>query len=175
MKVIRLGADNSLIEESRPIPVAGAGEILIQVHAAGVTPTELLWYPTTHKKNGDPRNEAVPCHEFSGVVAAIDDSASAFQVGDKVFGMNDWYAEGALAEYCVTVPSFVAPMPHQLSFAQSASVPIGALTAWQGLFERAKLAPGDRVLIHGGAGAVGLYAVQFANLHGAQVIATAST
>lgn len=174
MNVMCLAAGNSLIEENRPVPVPGEGEILIQVHAAGVTPTELIWYPTTRTKNGDPRTGAVPCHEFSGVVAAVGDSGGEFHVGDNVFGMNDWFAEGALAEYCITVPSSVAPLPDTLSHAQAASVPIGALTAWQGLFDRAKLVAGDRVLIHGGAGAVGLYAVQLAHLHGAHVIATAS-
>ncbi len=175
MKVICLVAGNSLIEETRPVPAPGAGEILIRVHAAGVTPTELIWYPSTHTQSGEPRAAAVPCHEFSGVVAALGDPASAFQVGDKVFGMNDWFAEGALAEYCVTVPSSVALLPADLSHVQAASVPIGALTAWQGLFERANLAPADRILIHGGAGSVGLYAVQLAHLHGAYVTATASS
>ena len=174
MKVICLATGNSLVEETRPVPSPGAGEILIQVHAAGVTPTELIWYPTTHTKSGDPRTAAVPCHEFSGVVAALGDSASGFRVGDKVFGMNDWFAEGALAEYCVTVPSSVALVPEHLSHAKAASVPIGALTAWQGLFDRAKLVPGEKILIHGGAGAVGLYAVQLARMKGAHVIATAS-
>ena len=175
MKVICLAAGNSLLEETRPVPAPGAGEILIQVYAAGVTPTELIWYPTTRTKGGDPRTAAVPCHEFSGVVAALGDSAGGFQIGDKVFGMNDWFAEGALAEYCVTVPSSVALLPDHLSHVEAASVPIGALTAWQGLFDRSKLAAGERVLVHGGAGAVGHYAVQLAHLHGARVIATASS
>ena len=174
MKAICLAAGLSMIEETRPIPVPAAGEILIRVYATGVTPTELTWYPTTQTKSGDSRKGAVPCHEFSGVVAALGDPDSPLQVGEKVFGMNDWFAEGALAEYCVTVPSSVAPLPSHLTHVEAASVPISALTAWQGLFERAELVAGDRVLIHGGAGAVGLYAVQLAHLHGAHVIATVS-
>jgi len=174
MKVMCLAAGNSLVEETRPVPAPGTDEILIQVHAAGVTPTETIWYPTTYTKGGTPRTGAVPCHEFSGVVAAVGDSASGFRVGDRVFGMNDWFAEGALAEYCVTVPSSVALVPQHLSHASAATVPIGALTAWQGLFDKAKLAAGERILIHGGAGAVGHYAVQLAHLHGAHVLTTVS-
>jgi NADPH:quinone reductase-like Zn-dependent oxidoreductase len=175
MKVICVAAGNSLSEENRPVPVPRAGEILVRVYAAGVTPSEVIWYPATHTKNGGPRTATVPCHEFSGLVAALGDPTSTFAVGERVFGMNDWFAEGALAEYCVTVPSSVAPLPANLSHVQAASVPIGALTAWQGLFDRAKLRPGDRILIHGAAGAVGLYAVQLARLHGTHVIATASS
>jgi NADPH:quinone reductase-like Zn-dependent oxidoreductase len=88
--------------------------------------------------------------------------------------MNDWFDEGATAEYCTTIPSSIARKPATLSHAEAASVPISALTAWQGLFERAKLQAGERVLVHGGAGAVGAYVVQFAKWHGAEVIATAS-
>lgn len=89
--------------------------------------------------------------------------------------MNDWFSEGATAEYCVTAPSAVASKPSLLSHVEAASVPIGALTAWQGLFERAKLQPGERLLVHGGAGAVGVFAVQLARDRGAHVIATASS
>jgi NADPH:quinone reductase-like Zn-dependent oxidoreductase len=88
--------------------------------------------------------------------------------------MNDWFSDGAMAEYCVAPVSAVAPKPLRLSHAEAASVPISALTAWQGLLDRARVQAGDRVLVHGGAGAVGAYAVQLARLHGARVIATAS-
>lgn len=163
------------IESPQPAP----GELLIRVHAAGVTPTELLWYPTTHQKSGEPREHAVPGHEFSGVVAAIGaetgaDAGVDFAIGQEVFGMNDWFADGATAEFCCTVPSAVAPKPANLTQVEAASIPIGALTAWQGLFDRAKLQPGERVLIHGGSGAVGVLAIQLAKWRGARVITTAS-
>ena len=88
--------------------------------------------------------------------------------------MNDWYVDGATAEFCITLPQNIARKPAILSHEAAASVPIGALTSWQGLIDRAKLAPGERVLIHGGAGAVGLYAVQLAHICGARVITTVS-
>ena len=155
-------------------PDASLGEILVQVHAAAVTPTELLWYPTTHTKSGTARMHAVPGHEFSGVIAAIGKDVQHFEVGDEVYGMNDWFADGATAEFCITLPQNIARKPATLSHEVAASVPIGALTSWQGLIDRAKLEPGERVLVHGGAGAVGLYAVQLARIRGARVITTVS-
>lgn len=88
--------------------------------------------------------------------------------------MNDWFADGATAEFCITLPQNIARKPATLSHEAAASVPIGALTSLQGLMDRARLDPGERVLVHGGAGAVGLYALQFAHLRGARVITTVS-
>jgi NADPH:quinone reductase-like Zn-dependent oxidoreductase len=154
-------------------PAPGPGQLLIQVAAVGVTPTELLWYPTTHTQTGEPRLNAVPGHEFSGRVAAAGTGVEA-PVGREVFGMNDWFDNGATAEFCVTVATSVAPKPARLTHADAASVPIGALTAWQGLYEKSRLQPGERILIHGGAGAVGVFAIQLARRSGAEVIVTAS-
>jgi len=163
-----------LIPATVPRPEPGEGELLVRVRATGVTPSELLWYPTTHTKEGGKRTSTVPGHEFSGVIAALDTSTKDFNVGDEIYGMNDWFADGATAEFCLTQPQNVALKPKSLTHEVAATVPIGALTAWQGLFDRAKIRSGDRVLIHGAAGAVGLFAVQLAHLHGAYVIATAS-
>jgi NADPH:quinone reductase-like Zn-dependent oxidoreductase len=177
MKVFRLSEVSGkqvLIDATMPRPQAGRGELLIRVFAAGVTPTELLWYPTTHTKAGETRSGAIPGHEFSGVVEETAGDAAVGAVGDFVFGMNDWFADGATAEYCLAPYSGVAPKPRTLTHAEAATVPISALTAWQGLIDRAKLQPGERVLVHGGAGAVGIFAVQLAKLHGAHVTATAS-
>ena len=157
-----------------PQPQAQEGELLIRVRAAGVTPTELLWYPTIHTKQGTLRVRAVPGHEFSGSVAAAGKGSQGFSVGDEIYGMSDWFADGATAEFCVTQPQNIALKPKSLTHELAATVPIGALTAWQGLFERARMQSGERVLIHGAAGSVGLFAVQLAHLRGAYVIATAS-
>jgi NADPH:quinone reductase-like Zn-dependent oxidoreductase len=157
-----------------PQPIPGDGEILIQVIAAGVTPTELLWYPTFRTKDGQRRIHAIPGHEFSGVIAGLGRDVQGFSVGDEVYGMNDWFAQGATAEYCVAVASGIALKPAILSHTEAATIPIGGLTAWQGLFDRAKLQIGERVLVHGGAGAVGAFVIQIAKLQGADVIATAT-
>ncbi len=172
MKVVRLeslASEPVLIQNIAPQPVPGHNEVLIRVCAAAVTPTELLWYPTSHTKLGATRSGAIPGHEFSGVVAAGN-----LAPGLEVFGMNDWFSDGAMAEYCVAPVSAVAPKPLKLSHVEAASVPISALTAWQGLLDRAKIKSGERVLVHGGAGAVGAFVVQLARFNGARVIATAS-
>jgi NADPH:quinone reductase-like Zn-dependent oxidoreductase len=175
MKAMRLSDSTALpvlVEENIAQPQPGRGELMIKVYAAGVTSKELLWYPTAHNKNGETRRRAVPGHEFSGVVVVAD--VESFKVGEEVYGMNDWFADGATAEFCITQPESVAPKPAKLTHIEAASVPISALTAWQGLLDRAKLQPGERVLVHGGAGAVGMFAIQLARLHGAQVTTTAS-
>jgi NADPH:quinone reductase-like Zn-dependent oxidoreductase len=133
---------------------------------------ELLWEPTTHTRSGENRCHAIPGHEFSGTVAVVGGGADGV-VGKEVFGMNDWYAQGATAEYCCTVPAAVAPKPARITHVEATSVPIDALTAWQGLFDRAQLQAGERVLIHGGAGAVGVLAFQLARRRGADVLTTA--
>lgn len=165
----------ALIATELPRPRPGEGEVLISVRAAGVTPTELQWYPTSHTKDGTPREGAVPGHEFSGVVAELGKNANGFEVGQEIYGLNDWFADGATAEFCLTTPQSIAGKPATLTHEAAATVPIGALTAWQGLLERAKIQPGERVLIQGAAGAVGIFAVQLAHLHGAHVIGTASS
>jgi NADPH:quinone reductase-like Zn-dependent oxidoreductase len=177
MKAMLINKDGQgpvLTQVELPRPEAGSGEILVHVYAAGVTPTELLWYPTTHTKSGTVRGHTVPGHEFSGVIAAVGKDVRDFEIGDEVYGMNDWFADGATAEFCITLPRNIARKPATLSHEAAASVPIGALTSWQGLIDRAKLAAGERVLVHGGAGAVGLYAVQLARIRGARVITTVS-
>ena len=165
MRSLQLADSGNLIESDVPQPVPREGEVLIRVRAAGVTPTELIWYPTSHTKSGAKRTRAIPSHEFSGEIA---------ETGEEVYGMSDWFEEGSLAEYCVTQPALIAPKPQSLNHAEAASVPIGALTAWQGLFDRGKLKAGESVLVHGGAGAVGVFAIQLARSRGAHVITTVS-
>lgn len=158
-----------------PQPTPGSEDVLIRVYAAGVTTTELGWYPTTHQKSGETRSNAIPGHEFSGIVAAIGAGVKDLSIGQDVYGMNDWFANGATAEFCITQPSSIAPKPVSLSYEEAATVPIGALTAWQGLFDHGKLQPNERVLVQGAAGGVGIFAVQLARRHGAYVVATTST
>jgi NADPH:quinone reductase-like Zn-dependent oxidoreductase len=156
-------------------PTPGKTEVLIRVHAAGIIATELKWEPTTQTKTGARRSNAIPSHEFSGVIAGRGDAVNDFNIGQTVYGMNDWYADGALAEFCLTQPSSIAPRPLTLTCEEAATVPISALTAWQGLFDHARLEPKEKILIHGGSGGVGTFAVQLARRHGAQIIATTST
>jgi NADPH:quinone reductase-like Zn-dependent oxidoreductase len=174
MKAMELTEELALRLVTRQVPEPQPGELLIQVSAVGVTPTERFWYPTTHNADGTARSNAIPGHEFAGTVAKLGAVGAGYSVGDAVFGLNDWFREGATAEFCVTKPANLSLKPSSLSDSEAASTPISVLTAWQGLHQRAKLQEGERVLIHGGAGAVGLFAVQLARSRGAYVIATSS-
>jgi NADPH:quinone reductase-like Zn-dependent oxidoreductase len=131
--------------------------------------------PTWTTRAGKPRPfPIIPGHEFSGEVHALGSGVNDVAVGDAVFGVNDWFGDGAQAEFCVARSADVAPKPTSIDHVTAAVVPISALTAWQGLVERAKLTRGKRVLVHGAAGNVGLFAVQIAHGIGAHVIGTAS-
>src|SRR5512135_3311532 len=178
MKAIRLharGGPEAFAYEEAPQPHAGEGEVLVRVHAAGVIQTELSWVPTWTTRAGKPRPlPVIPGHEFSGEVAALGAGVKDAGVGDLVYGLNDWYRDGASAEFCVARVADIAGKPTSIDHVQAAATPISALTAWQGLVERAGLAAGQRVLIHGAAGGVGTLAVQLARWRGARVTATAS-
>ncbi len=178
MKVMRLAGSPdmaSFVEADVRRPRPGPGQVLVRVYATGVTPGELQWYPSAHTKAGEPRERPIPGHEFSGVVAELGEGVSGLDIGQAVYGMNDWFADGATAEFCLAEPDGIALKPCRLTHVEAASVPIAALTAWQGLFARATLQSGERVLVHGGSGAVGAFAVQLANHRGAHVSATCSS
>ena len=179
MKAVYLdkkGGADSLISGEIQQPSPNAGQVLVKVHATAVMPTEVQWSPTFQTRSGDPRPFPIVLgHEFSGVVEGHSSSDSRFTVGEEVFGINDWFINGAQAEYCVVDESGLAQKPKSLKHTESAGVPISALTAWQGLFEKANLQRGQDILIHGAAGSVGTFAVQLACRHGARVIATASS
>ena len=178
MKAIGLrarGGPEALAYGEVPQPRPGEGEVLVRVHAAGVIQTELSWVPTWATPAGEPRPfPVIPGHEFSGEIAALGTGVRDAGVGDSVYGLNDWYRDGASAEFCVARVADIAGKPTSVDHVHAAAAPISALTAWQGLVERARLAAGERVLIHGAAGGVGTLAVQLARWRGARVTATAS-
>jgi NADPH:quinone reductase-like Zn-dependent oxidoreductase len=178
MRAIRLhqvGGSESLLHEDALKPSPKDNQVLVRVYATAITPTEFAWYPTFHSPEGTTRPFPIILgHEFSGVVEAIGPAGMDVQVGDAVYGLSDWFIDGAQAEYCLTVPANIAPKPASLDHVQAAAVPISALTAWQALIDRAQLSQGQRVLIHGAAGGVGSVAVQLARHQKAHVIATAS-
>jgi NADPH:quinone reductase-like Zn-dependent oxidoreductase len=178
MKAIKLqqaGGPESLLYGDVLKPVVKNNQVLVQVCATAITPTEFDWYPTFHTPEGGIRPFPIILgHEFSGVVEAVGSDCMGVQEGDPVYGLSDWFIDGAQAEYCLTVPANIAPKPVTLQHVQAAAVPISALTAWQALIERARLLEGQRVLIHGAAGGVGSIAMQLARRQRAHVIATAS-
>jgi NADPH:quinone reductase-like Zn-dependent oxidoreductase len=177
MKAIRLhgSRNNATVSlDEIPMPKVGAGEVLVRVHATAVTQGELEWYPTWHTPDGDSRLNAVPSHEFSGIIEELAPDVQGLETSEAVYGLNSWFIDGAAAEYCVTTPAEIAPKPSTIDHLQAAVVPISGLTAWQALFDHGKLEAGQKVLIHGGAGAVGGFAIQLAVWKGASVGTTVS-
>lgn len=170
MQAIRLhSADGpaGLVFEQVEMPQPKEAEALVRVHAAAITRDELDW-PVK-------RLPAIPSYEFSGVVVELGRNVEGLVVGDEVYALSGFDRDGAAAEYIVVQDEFLAPKPKTLDHIHSASVPLAALTAWQGLFEHGRLTKGQRVLIHGAAGGVGSFAVQLARHYGAHVTGTVSS
>jgi NADPH:quinone reductase-like Zn-dependent oxidoreductase len=148
--------------------------VLVRVYATGVIANELKWDATYQTKAGNPRALPIPGRDLSGVVEEVGHGVTTFVPGSEVYAMLDFCCDGAEAEYTIALPNELAPKPVTLDHVQAAAVPLSALTAWQGLFEYAKLVAGQTVMIHGAAGGVGVFAVQLARWAGAHVIANAS-
>jgi NADPH:quinone reductase-like Zn-dependent oxidoreductase len=166
------GGPEQLVYEQAPRPVAGPAEALVAVHAAGITFDELTWDESWTTRDGADRTPVIPAHEVSGTVLATGPGVTDPAPGDEVYALIDFDRDGAAAEY-VTVPvSALARRPRSVSHVQAATLPLAALTAWQALVDHAGLARGERVLVQGGAGGVGAYAVQLAAILGGQVTAT---
>lgn len=155
-----------------PLPPAAENDVLVRVHASGFTPGELDWPATWSDRLGHDRTPTVPGHELSGVVAALGYGTTGLDVGQRVFGLGDWARDGSLAEYTAVEARNLAPLPAEIDHAVAAALPVSGLTAWQGLFDHGRLAPGQTVLVHGAAGGVGSLAVQLAREAGARVIGT---
>jgi NADPH:quinone reductase-like Zn-dependent oxidoreductase len=169
MRVLRLcaaGGPEQLAVEDADRPRPGLAEALVRVHAAAITRGELEW-PVD-------RLPAVPSYELSGVVEEVGRGVADVAAGDEVFALTPFDRDGVAAEYASLPAELLVPKPRALGHAESAAIPLPALAAWQGLFDHGRLGADERVLIHGAAGNVGGFAVQFARAAGAHVIGTAS-
>jgi NADPH:quinone reductase-like Zn-dependent oxidoreductase len=156
---------------ARPFPVAG--EVLVKVHAAGVGPWD-AWI-RAGKSALPQRLPLTPGSDLSGEVAALGSGVCDFAVGDQVFGVTNTQFLGAYAQYAVASAAMVAQKPRSVSYVEAASVPVIAITAWQALFDYACLQAGETVVIHGAAGNVGAFAVQFARRARIRSVVTAGT
>jgi NADPH:quinone reductase-like Zn-dependent oxidoreductase len=169
MRVVRQhppGGPQQLALEEADRPRPGSGEALVRVYAAGITRGELEWALD--------RLPAIPSSELSGVVEEVGPGGAGVAAGDEVFALTPFDRDGVAADYAAVPAELLVPRPRALSHAESAAIPLPALTAWQGLFDHGRLDAGQRVLIHGAAGGVGGLAVQLARTAGARVIGTAS-
>ena len=160
------GADpGTLTFERVPVPQAGPGEVLVAVHATTVTAGELSWSDSW---------PIIPAHDLSGVVADVGDGVTDLRRGDDVYGLIAFDRPGAAAEFVAVPAADLAAKPTTVDHSTAATVPLAGLTAWQALVDHANVRAGQHVLVHGGAGGVGTYAVQVAVHCGARVTATAS-
>ena len=169
VRVVEYGGQ--LVFNDVPTPTIARDEILVKIKSTTVNHVDLVKASGTARQVLPIDLPWIPGHEFSGVVEQIGSDVAAYAPGDAVFGTSGM---GAYAEYLAVKPATIAKKPSNLSFEEAASVPVASQTAWQGLFTHAHLEKGQTILIHGGAGAVGGYAVQLASHAGAIVIATAS-
>lgn len=165
------GGPEVLVYESTPRPTPGNGEVLVAVHAAAITFAELTW-PETWASGGVDRTPVIPSHEFSGLVAEVGDGVFGLSVGDEVYGLVPFDRDGAAAEYVSVPATNVAIRPRTVSHVVAAAAVLPALTAWEALVDHANVQPGERVLVHGGAGGVGSFVTQLAAALGARVTAT---
>jgi 2-desacetyl-2-hydroxyethyl bacteriochlorophyllide A dehydrogenase len=159
--------------EQVPVPEPKDGEILVRVIASGVNPADPLILGGKFAREFGTHLPLVLGYDAAGIVVKTGLNVSRVKVGDAVYAYL--LMGGGWAEYCITSEAEAAPVPKSLSFAEAAAVPLAALTAWQALVGTAHLGAGQTVLVHGGSGGVGSFAIQIAKALGARVIATAST
>jgi NADPH:quinone reductase-like Zn-dependent oxidoreductase len=169
------GGPEVLQWEDAARPRAERGEVLIRVHAAGVNPLDLKVRADLLNGSVQHKLPLIPGWDVSGVVDEVGPGVSRFKMDDEVFAMADPTRDGAYADYIAVREAAVAMKPKSLHHVRAAATPLSALAAWRSLFDLGHLESGQRILIHGGSGGVGHFAVQFAKWKGSYVIATSST
>lgn len=172
IQVHHFGGPEVLQLEQKAKPTPKANDVLVRVHAAGVLPADWKRHRGLFEGIHTTTFPYVPGSAFSGVIEAVGDAVSDFSAGQAVFGRTN---NGAYAEYTAAGLELLAVKPEGLNFTDAATLSGGATTAWMTLFDALNLQAGQRILIHGGAGGVGSFAVQFAHWKGAEVISTTST
>jgi NADPH:quinone reductase-like Zn-dependent oxidoreductase len=164
------GGPDQLVCETAPTPEPGTGDALVQVHAASYTPGELQWPSTWIDRRGHDRTPVIPCHEVSGIVCGLGFGATGVSIGDEVYGLTDWYRDGAAAELIAVEARNLALRPRSVDQAAASTLPLAGLTAWQGLFRHGALDDGETLIVLGAGGGVGNLAVQLARHAGARVL-----
>jgi NADPH:quinone reductase-like Zn-dependent oxidoreductase len=169
------GGPEVLKYEEVPRPEPKEDQILVRVIAAGVNPVDAMVRSGMFAKYEKDVFPIIPGADIAGVVEKLGSKITKFKAGDPVFAYVSLKGGGGYAEYALAMERDTAAKPKSLTYVEAAAVPIVALTAWQALIDTAKLSTGQTVLIHGGSGGVGSFAIQIAKARGAKVIATAST
>lgn len=172
-RVLHFGPPSAITNDELPRPEPAAGQLLVNVKAAGVGAWDALV-----REGKSSLHQSLPLilgSELSGVVEAVGADVSGFNLGDPVYGATNEQFTGAYTEYALSSAKMTAQKPKSLNFIEAASTPVVTVTAWQMLFDYARAAAGQTVLIHGAAGNVGAYAVQMAKQAGLHVVATAAS
>ena len=170
VEIVRPGGPEVLVATSRPVPQPGAGEVLIRVAAAGINRPDVL-----QRKGGyapPPGASDLPGLEVAGTVAAVGTEAGRWQVGDPVCAL---VAGGGYAEFCVAPAPQCLPIPAGVTMVEAGGIPETFFTVWTNVFERGRLAAGERLLVHGGSSGIGTTAIQMAKAMGARVFVTAGS
>ena len=170
----RYGPPEVLEVRELPSPVPAAGEVRVRVRAAALNPKDSLIRKGKFRGVTRARFPRLLGYDVSGVVAALGQGVTRFKVGDEVFGMKQAWAGGTIAEEVCMLSEELALKPSKLTFEDAASLPLAGLTALQALRDEGRLKPGQKVLINGGSGGVGVFAIQIARALGAQVTSTSS-
>lgn len=175
VRIHSYGERDVLRYETAPIPAINADDVLVKIHATSINPVD--WkIRKGYLKDFIPYKFPLTLGwDLAGEIVALGENVSGWKVGDAVYGRPDIARDGTYAEFVAVRASEIAHKPAKFNWQQSAAVPLVALTAWQSLYEFAKLKAGERVLIHAGAGGVGNFAIQLAKLRGAYVYTTTST
>jgi NADPH2:quinone reductase len=178
MKAIRVhqtGGPEVMVLETVSEPVAGAGQVVVRIHAAGVNPVDV--YIRAASQGRQPDLPYTPGSDGAGVIEAVGPGVEGVAGGDRVYlsGTAAGPYVGTYAEEALCLPANVHRLPDRLSFAQGAAVNVPYATAYRALFDRARAEPGEVVLVHGGSGGVGIASIQIARAHGMTVFATAGT
>jgi len=170
IEISKPGGPEVLLPAERPTPAPKANEILVKVAAAGVNRPDVLQrlgrYPVP------PDASDLPGLEVAGEVVALGSSAKKFRIGDKVCAL---ISGGGYAEYCVAPEVQALPVPKGLSLLEAASLPETFFTVWSNVYDRARLAPGETLLVQGGSSGIGVTAIQMAKATGNRVFATAGS
>lgn len=178
MKAVRIhqfGGSDQLIYEDAPMPIPAAGEVCIRVHAVGVNPYDVKIRQGSVEKELPHQLPLILGWDVAGDIAALGEGVTSFQVGDPVYVMANPANDGAYAEYIVVDGAGVVAKPERLNYTEAASIPLAGQTALQAIYDLGQLQAGQTILIHGGAGSVGSFAVQLAKAKGATVYATAAS
>ncbi|GEO18885.1 zinc-dependent alcohol dehydrogenase family protein [Microvirga aerophila] len=174
MVITRFGGPDVFEHQEIERPAPSPGEVLVRVIASGTNPVDAkIRQAGTWAQIPFP---AVLGYDVSGIVEGLGPGVAGFKVGDEVFYTPEIFGNphGSYAEYTIASASIVAPKPANLSHVEAAGIPLAGGTAWEAIVRRLNVRPGETALIHGGAGGVGSFAIQFAKAAGARVIATAS-